>query len=285
MCVSIDLLVVMVQGLIWIRATCSFFLYGCRSRWKAHSCGYHYGQGKWKQERKEDQAVIDVMVSISLSSPTSRPQIREKEEAAAGLDDLEEGSKASGVTPKVREVYTEIGKMLKTYTAGKLPKAFKILPALANWEEVVYLTRPDEWTPHVSSHRHHYYTSSSGWPTERLSARSESHYHLSCDIYAHLKATYAATRIFASNLNAKLSQRFFNLILLEKCRDDIIENKNLNYHYYMGKSPIPRLILLWRTRLGWWWWWVWFDIHTQLWRRPYISQERFSRALFYLSSR
>ncbi len=42
--------------------------------------------------------------------------------------------------------------MLKTYTAGKLPKAFKILPALANWEEVVYLTRPDEWTPHVSTH-------------------------------------------------------------------------------------------------------------------------------------
>lgn len=40
--------------------------------------------------------------------------------------------------------------MLRTYTAGKLPKAFKILPALANWEEVVYLTRPDDWTPHVS---------------------------------------------------------------------------------------------------------------------------------------
>ena len=84
----------------------------------------------------------------------------------------------TSITPKVREVYTEIGKalsflltigrhslppslpphplcllpgkMLKTYTAGKLPKAFKILPALANWEEVVYLTRPDEWTPHVS---------------------------------------------------------------------------------------------------------------------------------------
>lgn len=106
----------------------------------------------------------------------------------------EDGGRST-LSPKVREVYAEIGKLLKTYTAGKLPKAFKILPALANWEEVVYLTRPDEWTPH---------------------------------------ATYAATRIFASNLNAKLSQRFFNLILLEKCRDDICANKNLNYHYYMG---------------------------------------------------
>ena len=49
------------------------------------------------------------------------------------------------------------------------------------------------------------------------------------------QATYAATRVFASNLNAKLSQRFFNLILLEKCRDDIQNNKNLNYHYYLCK--------------------------------------------------
>ena len=106
----------------------------------------------------------------------------------------EDGGRST-LSPKIREVYAEIGKLLKTYTAGKLPKAFKILPSLANWEEVVYLTRPDEWTPH---------------------------------------ATYAATRIFASNLNAKLSQRFFNLILLEKCRDDICANKNLNYHYYMG---------------------------------------------------
>jgi len=119
--------------------------------------------------------------------------------AASGL----QGQAADGdeplvttISPKVQEVYSEIGRLLKTYTAGKLPKAFKILPALSNWEEVMYLTRPDEWTPH---------------------------------------ATYAATRIFASNLNAKLSQRFFNLVLLEKCRDDILSNKNLNYHYYMGK--------------------------------------------------
>jgi Bystin len=29
-----------------------------------------------------------------------------------------------------------IGKMLSHYTAGKLPKAFKIIPSLSNWEEV-----------------------------------------------------------------------------------------------------------------------------------------------------
>jgi essential nuclear protein 1 len=57
------------------------------------------------------------------------------------------------------------------------------------------LTRPDEWSP---------------------------------------SATYACTRIFASNLNEKMAQRFFNLVLLEKCRDDIRSNNKLNYHYYMA---------------------------------------------------
>lgn len=37
---------------------------------------------------------------------------------------------------QVVEVYGAIGKMLKTYTAGKLPKAFKIIPSLTNWEQV-----------------------------------------------------------------------------------------------------------------------------------------------------
>jgi len=136
------------------------------------------------------------LADIIMDKIREKAEENEGEAGGQGLPGQggEDGGRST-LSPKVREVYAEIGKLLKTYTAGKLPKAFKILPALANWEEVVYLTRPDEWTPH---------------------------------------ATYAATRIFASNLNAKLSQRFFNLILLEKCRDDICANKNLNYHYYMG---------------------------------------------------
>lgn len=41
------------------------------------------------------------------------------------------------IPPKVVEVYTMVGKMLKTYKSGKLPKALKMLPHLKNWE--VYL--------------------------------------------------------------------------------------------------------------------------------------------------
>ena len=51
---------------------------------------------------------------------------------------------------------------------GKLPKALKMLPHLKNWENILWLTRPDEWSAN---------------------------------------ATYACTRIFASNLNIKMTQR------------------------------------------------------------------------------
>ena len=96
---------------------------------------------------------------------------------------------------KVVDVYTDIGKILSRYTSGKLPKAFKVIPSLSNWEQVLYLTRPDLWTP---------------------------------------QAMYAATRIFASNLNPKMAQRFYNLVLLDSVRADIYANKKLNYHYYMS---------------------------------------------------
>jgi len=69
-------------------------------------------------------------------------KIREKEEqqAAQAQDngDSQNGnsSNAPRLPPKVVAVYTEIAQLLKHYSAGKLPKAFKIIPSLTNWEEV-----------------------------------------------------------------------------------------------------------------------------------------------------
>ena len=40
-----------------------------------------------------------------------------------------------GLDPKVVEVYTAVGKVLSRYSAGKIPKAFKVVPTLKNWEE------------------------------------------------------------------------------------------------------------------------------------------------------
>lgn len=95
--------------------------------------------------------------------------------------------------PRVVEVYRGVSKVLSKYRSGKLPKAFKIIPALSNWEQVLYLTEPETWSA---------------------------------------AAMYQATRIFSSNLKERMAQRFYNLVLLPRIRDDIAEYKRLNFHLY-----------------------------------------------------
>ncbi|XP_073398607.1 bystin [Dendrobates tinctorius] len=97
--------------------------------------------------------------------------------------------------PRVLEVYKGVKEVLSTYRSGKLPKAFKIVPALANWEQILYITEPESWTA---------------------------------------AAMYQATRIFSSNLTERMAQRFYNLVLLPRVRDDIAEYKRLNFHLYMA---------------------------------------------------
>lgn len=64
--------------------------------------------------------------------------------------------------PKVVATYKKLGIVMKTYRSGKLPMAFKVIPMLQNWEEVLFMSNPSAWSPN---------------------------------------ATYEATKIFASNLN------------------------------------------------------------------------------------
>ena len=96
---------------------------------------------------------------------------------------------------KVVAVFNGVGKILSKYRSGKLPKAFKVIPSLCNWEEVLYHTEPDKWSA---------------------------------------AAMFQATRIFSSNFSAAKAQRFYNLILLPRIRDDISEYKRLNFHLYMS---------------------------------------------------
>lgn len=147
----------------------------------------------------EDEAIVASMMGGGERKQTLADiimaKIAEKEAEARGEVMEDEGESAPELPPKVVEVYTDIGKILSRYTSGKLPKAFKVIPSLSNWEDVLYLTRPDLWSP---------------------------------------MAMYAATRIFASNLNPKMAQRFYNLVLLDAVRADIVTNKKLNYHYFMA---------------------------------------------------
>jgi essential nuclear protein 1 len=133
---------------------------------------------------KEERRTLADIIMEKINEKEQQQQMMEEEVGEEGYTVIPE---------KVAEVYKDIGKILARYTAGKLPKAFKVIPSLANWEEVLYLTRPDQWTP---------------------------------------QAMYAATRIFASNLNPKMAQRFYNLVLLDAVRADIVDTQKLNYHYY-----------------------------------------------------
>lgn len=90
---------------------------------------------------------------------------------------------------------SRVGQLLSRYKSGPLPKAFKILPTLPMWPQLIMLTNPETWTPH---------------------------------------ATYAATRIFASNLDPKQSQKYYKEILLEKVREEIGETGKLSVHTYMA---------------------------------------------------
>lgn len=118
-------------------------------------------------------------------------KIREKDSALPDTG----GRLLPAVDSKIIEVYRGVGKLLSRYRSGKVPKAFKILPSLSNWEEVLYLTEPENWTAN---------------------------------------AMYQATRIFASNLNAKMAQRFYNLVLLPRVRNDIKVHKRLHFALYQA---------------------------------------------------
>jgi essential nuclear protein 1 len=142
---------------------------------------------KGRDELPNHRTLADIILEKIAQKEKEQHQISDGNEA----DDMIQQE----LPPKVVEVYADIGKILARYTSGKLPKAFKVIPSLSNWEDVLYLTRPDRWTP---------------------------------------AAMYAATRIFASNCNVKMATKFYNLILLDCIRNDIHVQKKLNFHYYMA---------------------------------------------------
>lgn len=95
--------------------------------------------------------------------------------------------------PRIVETYTILGEILTKYTSGKLPKAFNILPVTENWEEIIELTNPSTWSP---------------------------------------QAMFEATKMFSSNLNAALAEKFNSKILLPNVRADIKRSSKLNIHLY-----------------------------------------------------
>ena len=150
----------------------------------------------------EDEAAIEAFRAEAAKFNTNPTRnladivmaaIREKETehgAPLMMENIE-----SRFDPRVVSVYRNVGVILSRYHSGKIPKPFKVIPGLNNWEEVLFLTKPESWTP---------------------------------------AATYQATRIFASSLSPVMAQRFYNLVLLPNIRENISRslNKKLNAHLF-----------------------------------------------------
>lgn len=122
-------------------------------------------------------------------------KIMAKIEEKAEKKEAESRQDAVLLPPKVIVAYEKVGQILSTYKHGKLPKLFKVLPTLRNWEDVLFVTNPEGWTPH---------------------------------------AVYEATKLFVSNLQASEAQKFIEQVLLERVRTSIedSEDHTLNYHLY-----------------------------------------------------
>ncbi|ELT99216.1 hypothetical protein CAPTEDRAFT_175882 [Capitella teleta] len=149
---------------------------------------------------EEDERALAMF--MSAQAPTQRTladiiqeKITEKQTEIRSEIDDNASLEVKDLDDRVVAMYRGVRDILTKYRSGPLPKALKIVPHLANWEQVLYLTEPEQWSA---------------------------------------AAMYQVTRIFASNLNAKMAQRFFNLVLYPRIRDDIAEYKRLNFHLYMA---------------------------------------------------
>ena len=96
------------------------------------------------------------------------------------------------INQKVVDAYKLVGEVLRTYTSGKLPKAFNILSSTEDWEDLVNITEPYNWTP---------------------------------------QAMYEAVVQFSSG-EILMSHTFYEKYLVPAIRNDIKKNKKLNIHYY-----------------------------------------------------
>jgi essential nuclear protein 1 len=138
-----------------------------------------------------------IMEKIAQASSGSN-QIQQNNEGENENDDYDVNKRHTDrvyLPPRVIEAYQKVGESLRAWKHGKLPKLFKVLPTIKNWEDLLYVTAPESWTPN---------------------------------------AVYEATRLFVSNLTASKAEKFVSLVLYPRFRQDIEENEDhkLNYHIY-----------------------------------------------------
>ncbi|KAK7316052.1 hypothetical protein VNO77_34713 [Canavalia gladiata] len=150
--------------------------------------------GGYEEEiNEEDERVMEAFLSKEQGRQKTLAdliveRIKEKDASVAS-----ENRPVPKLDKSIIDIYKGVGTHLSRYTVGKIPKAFKHIPSMQLWEEVLYITEPENWSPN---------------------------------------ALYQATRIFASNFGAKKAERFYKLVLLPRVREDIRKNKRLHFALY-----------------------------------------------------
>ncbi|XP_077241752.1 bystin-like protein [Tasmannia lanceolata] len=151
--------------------------------------------GRFPEIDEEDERVLEAFMAKDAGPQLTLADIiiqRIKEKDAAVTSEFRPLPQMDNA---IIDLYKGVGKLLSRYTNGKVPKAVKHIPSLKHWEDILYLTEPEKWSPN---------------------------------------AMYQATRIFASNLTSKKAQQFYNLVLLPRVRDDIRKNKALHFAVYQS---------------------------------------------------
>ncbi|KAG5681430.1 hypothetical protein PVAND_010867 [Polypedilum vanderplanki] len=137
--------------------------------------------------QNKDGAKTRTLADIIMEKIAERKteiQTQFSDNGSMAMDDLD---------PRVKEMYEGVRDVMKRYRSGKVPKAFKIIPRLKNWEQILFLTEPHNWSS---------------------------------------AAMYEGTKMFVSGLKESMTQRFYNLVLLPRIRDDLAEFNKLNCYLY-----------------------------------------------------
>eukprot|EP00995_Heteronema_vittatum_P007590 NODE_273_length_1552_cov_266.360612_g197_i0.p1 GENE.NODE_273_length_1552_cov_266.360612_g197_i0~~NODE_273_length_1552_cov_266.360612_g197_i0.p1 ORF type:complete len:491 (-),score=126.84 NODE_273_length_1552_cov_266.360612_g197_i0:79-1356(-) len=153
------------------------------------------------EERILDEMMPQNFVQTRNLADLIMEKIRQKEHAKEtegkekGIDEDLESRPEDKFDPKVKSVYAAVGRVMSKMKSGRLPKAMKILPHLDDWEELLILTSPHKWTS---------------------------------------RAMREATKVFVSNLNEKMAQRFHNAVLLPCVRHMIKHERKIDQELYMA---------------------------------------------------
>ncbi|KAA8518273.1 hypothetical protein F0562_015844 [Nyssa sinensis] len=144
---------------------------------------------------EDDEKLLEAFMSTDLGRERTLADLIVKKIKEKDAQVSSETRPLPKLDDSIIDLYKGVGSLLKKYTSGKIPKAFKHIPSMELWEEVLYLTEPEKWSPN---------------------------------------AMYQATRIFASNLGVKKAERFYKLVLLPRVREDILKNKRLHFALYQA---------------------------------------------------